>query len=173
MTRCQRGFSLIEILIALGILASAIATIMGGVGTAMSMQSRDEKMLQAVWLANNRMTELQAEIQADIEKKKFPDEKEESGQFDAPMDLFSWKYAIVKVEIPLAGSLGDAAAGGDGEGSAEAGGAVRAILQKILKDISKAVRELKLSVTWIDDEDGKEKSIDITTHIVNLNEDSK
>lgn len=166
LKRDDRGFSLMEILIALGIMASAVATIMGGVGTAMMMQNRDKEMVQAVWLANNKMTEVQADIEADLEKNKFPEEKSETGNFDGNLDKFEWKYELTKVEIPLAGALGGG--GEEGGEGAEAGGATRGILQKILKDISKAVRQLKVTVTWVDDDDGKPREIVLTTHVVNL-----
>ena len=42
------------------------------------------------------------------------------------------------------------------------------VMKTVIKDISKAVRELKLTVMWLDREDEKEKEIVVTTHIVNL-----
>ena len=152
----SHGFSLIEILIALGILAGAMMTTAVAVYSAMDHQTQNEERLQAILLANNKMVEVEAQIEADMEKKKFPQEKEEDGEFEPPFENYKWTYAIKKVEIPLSGQQGNENA------------AARGIMQTIMKDLSKAVRELKVTVSWVDAETEKDKEIILTTHIVKL-----
>jgi len=154
----QCGFSLLEILIAVGILAGAVATVMPQVNVAAMLSVKDNEMLQAVLLANNKMVELEQEINDDMKRGKFPDETTKSGGFDDPFDNYSWEYSIKKVEIPVvdAGSEGQSAVAGS-------------LLKNIMKDISKAVREIKLTVRWgeADNEEDLEKYT-LTTHMVNI-----
>lgn len=151
----DHGFSLLEILIALGVLASSLSILMTGVWTSLKFQTRDEELLQAVFLANNRMAEVELEIEADMEKNKFPDELKKDGEFDSPNDHYKWSYKIRKVEIPMMPQEGE-------------NQILQGVIKAVLKDISKAVREVKLRVFWQDEEDDVEREIVVTTHVVKL-----
>lgn len=155
----KQGFTLIEILMALGIFAGSVAMLMGSVTSAMTVQSRNEERIQAVWLANNKMVEVQNEIEEEIEKKKFPDNKSKSGEFKEPYEKYSWEYNIRKVEIPFSGDIG----GEQGQNPV-----LRGVIQSIVKDISQSVREVKVKVVWEDDELEEQKEVVLTTHVVNL-----
>jgi len=155
MLKNEKGFSLLEILISLGILASSLTIIMTGVWTTLKFQTKDEELLQAIFLANNKMVEIEAQLETDMTKNKFPQEEEETGEFPEPFENYKWAYAIKKVEIPMTGQ----------EGQSQV---MTSVMKTVIKDISKAVRELKLTVMWLDREDEKEKEIVVTTHIVNL-----
>lgn len=181
--RNAKGFSLIELLLAVGILAGAIVGILGGVGTSFVEQVRNEERLKAVWLANNKMTEVQSEILAGIEKGVFPENDEKEGAFDDPNDNYKWSYSVKKVEVPidfnaLGGSATDGAdatastteaATASAEASAAQGmSQISGLLQLVVKDVSKALREVKVTVTWSDSETDEEQTISLTTHMVNM-----
>ena len=158
------AFTLVEILVAVGILAGSVATIMPMVEVSAMLSVEDEKMLRAVTLANNRMVELEMELMADTARGKFPDEMSESGVFGGANGDFSWDIEVTKVEIPMAQDEGG---GGEGE-DAKQSVAVVSALKNIMKDISEAVRELKVTVQWEGREDDIENEFSITTHIVDI-----
>lgn len=152
----EHGFSLLEILIALGILAASLSILMTGVWTSLKFQTRDEELLMAVALAGNKMAEVELELEQEMERGKFPDDLTKEGEFEAPDDLYQWSYMIRKVEIPMMPQEGE-------------NQILQGVIKTVLKDISKAVRELKLRVFWQDTEDDVEREIILTTHIVKLN----
>ncbi|MCP5464601.1 MAG: prepilin-type N-terminal cleavage/methylation domain-containing protein [Deltaproteobacteria bacterium] len=153
----QQGFTLIEILMAVGILATAAISLMGVVTDSADMGAKDEKRLAVTMLAGNKMIELENEFQEDIARGKFPDEAEVAGRFEEPYDQYAWAYSVKKVEIPVM-------EGNDSEKSAAASGAVK----NIMKKLSESVRELKVTVTWGEDDEGKPlESFELTTHLVN------
>lgn len=151
----NRGFSLLEILIALGVLASSLSILMTGVWSSLKFQTRDEEMLRAVHLANNKMAEVELEIEQGMERGLFPDNTSKEGEFEAPFDNYKWSYDTRKVEIPMMQQEGQ-------------NQMLQGVIKTVLKDISKLVRELKLRVYWQDEEDDVEREIVVTTHIVKL-----
>lgn len=159
--RRKSGFTIIEVAFALALLASTAVMIGTGIMSAKLKQNQDEDMLTGVFLANNKMIELETEIDEDIAKNKFPDEIEKTGGFDEPYDIYKWEYHIKKVEIPLAEG------GEDGSSNQIANSGLQAMMQ----NISKAVREVKVKVFWGGDDDNDEKpqEVVLTTHIVDYN----
>ena len=155
-TRLQNasGFSLMEILIAVGILAAAAVTLLSGAATSVQVNNDNEKTLKAVTLATNKMTEIENDIDEDIAKGIFPEDTEKSGKFDDPNAGYSWDYEIRKVEIPLSNDS-------SGQNAIVAG-----VVKNVMKELSKSVRELKLTVTWGEKEE--EQKYVLTTHIVKL-----
>jgi prepilin-type N-terminal cleavage/methylation domain-containing protein len=152
----SKGFTLIEILIAVGIFAAATMVFISSVAKSVEINVEDEIILQVALLANNKMIEVETELQEDITRGKFPDEAAEAGKFEEPYNDFTWEYTIAKVEIPVM-DTGDQSA------------VLASSLKNIMDKISESVREVKLDVVWTDPYDEKhQKKIDITTHIVNL-----
>jgi general secretion pathway protein I len=154
----DRGFSLLEILIAVGILATAMVTLMGAQGSAFLSSARSESLTTAVMLARARMAEVEIEIEKDMEKNKFPDESETNGEFEEPFGDYQWRVSITKVEIPVM------------EAGGEAGALVGDYMQKIMEQISKSVREVKLTIFWGEREAKEEdrQQFSVTTHIVKM-----
>lgn len=156
--KSKTGFSLIEILVAVGILAGAVATLMPAVEVSSMMSVEDEKLFKAATLANNKMVEIEKDLWFDIERGKMPDEKNDTGYFDKPFDDYQWELSIKKVEIPI-----EEAAEGQ-----EQNPSVMNAMKIIMKEIAKAVREVKVTVRWLDRTEEKDNEFSITTHVVDI-----
>ena len=156
----QFGFSLLEVIMAVGIFAVAAATFLPSSASQMEISLNDGRLSKGLIVARNKMTEIEADIDAGLEKNKFPDKEEKTGKFEEPYADYSWEYVVRKVEIPMP------------ESSEASNPMVKGIMQTILKDISKAVREVKLTVRWWDEDDEEadraKKEIVLTTHVVNF-----
>lgn len=187
MTRpAQRGFTLIEIMISLSILAITLVSIYAAQGNSLRASGRAENIQLASILARQKMTEMMLDLQKDLDKGKFPDEgSEEQGTFDPPLDRFRWEFSVKKVDIKVAEDAGQDQPGGadappaPGAGpttstGVEAGktneapeSAMRNMAQMVTKKINESVREISTKVIW--EELGEEQSMVVTTHIAKLN----
>lgn len=158
--RNSAGFSLLEILIAVAILATAAATMAASASSSFLSSERAERITSAAFLARQRMAELEMELEGDMEKDKFPDDVEKQDNFPEPFDDFRWKYTIRKVEIPVMGE-------GDKEGQNVM---VMNYIKNVTEQISKKVREVKVTVFWGDElkPEEEQEHLEVTTHIVNL-----
>ena len=156
----KQGFTLIEIAFSLAILSSAILIIMSGLLTAKVKQNEDEDLLMGVILANNKMVEVELQLEEDMARGKFPDEMSKSGVFEKPFDFFRFEYSIEKIEIPIADAAKD-----DGSSNAMIAQQIKGIMDQV----SENTRELQVKVFWYTDSEAKEKEeIILTTHLVNL-----
>lgn len=149
------GFSLLEVMVAVAILAIALTTLLTFSGNTMIKSGRAERLTIAAMLARQKMADIEIDLEKAKQKKEFPDERSEDGEFDEPFEDYKWKMEIRRVELPAPVS------------EEEGAGSMQAMIGKQLtKEISKTVRELKLTVSW--DDMGEEQSIDVVTHIVKL-----
>lgn len=172
----HKAFTLLEVLIAVGIFAMTVVTIMAQVQKANQISIEDEVQVQLMILAQQKMTEVEQELKRDMIRGKFPDEQSESGSFKDDFKDYKWNYQIRKVEIPV-----------NTEKSDQESAAYSNTLKRGLQDLSDAVRELKVSVTYtnVDEDDlpksdaqpvvvgqkteeGDRYTLTLTTHIVNL-----
>lgn len=149
----RSGFTLLEVMVALAILAFSLTAILGLNASSMMKIGRAQKLTIATMLARQRMAEIEIELEKGIAKNEFPDERSEDGKFDDPFADYGWKMEVRRVELPapIAG---------------EKGSIQDVVGQQLTKEISKTVRELKMSVTWKEGEE--DRSIDLITHIVKL-----
>lgn len=149
----RKGFSLLEVLIAVAILAFSFLTLLNFQGQTMFRVGRAEKMTQAVFLAHQKMGEVLLQLEKEyVQQRVFPDDKSENGEFEEPYEKFQWEWNLRKVEIPAP------------EG--EEGGPMVAMMTMVTNQIKDTVREVKLTIKW--EELGKEKKIDVVTHITKL-----
>lgn len=168
------GFSLLEIMIALSILATSVMSLMAAQGGSFRASERAERITGATFLARAKMTEMEMEFEKDLAKNKFPDDNvEKEGTFDEPYEDYRWKYTIKKVEIPVVNAEGgEEASSGEEEGEEAAGTntLVASYLKNVMEQISKSVRQVQLTIFWGDPElpqDDQPKMM-VTTHWVKL-----
>ncbi len=132
--RSRRGFTLLEVMVALGVLAVSYTALMQSQSASLRLATVGRQMTVATLLARGKM-EL---IEDKLTREGFPDmDQEEEGTFEEEgYPTFRFRYVVKKVELPLGealslllGQQGDAdkAKGGGGGmadmlGSAVAGG---------------------------------------------------
>lgn len=151
----SQGFSLLEILLALGIMAAAVTGILGLFGSGQAMGRRAETVSVATMLARQKMAEVTLDLEKQMREGKLPQDTEHAeGAFDPPFERFRWAKEIRKVELPIPRIQ---------EGKVDL---MQAFLQTISKQIAEAVREVKLTISWTARE--TERTLVVTTHVVNL-----
>lgn len=148
-----RGFTLIEVMVAVSILAISMTALVSFSGNSMIRSGRAEALTVATMLARQKMADIEIELEKGQQKGEFPEEKSEDGQFDEPFEEYRWKMEIQRVELPA-------------PVSGEQGGIQDVVAQQMTKEISNTVRELRLTVLWT--ELGEEQSIDVITHVVKM-----
>lgn len=190
----QRAFTLLEVMVALGLLAAALAATADLAGAALRNHERARDLDAAVLLARARM----AELEERYEDSGFKDhDEDESGDFaeEGRPDV-RWRLQILRPAPNLSadqllgmlvgetGSAGiddlvkklmpsqaAATSGGPTAGASPALAATTALLQAQLTSFGEALkqslREVRLTVAW---PAGKEaRSFTVTTHLVVLN----
>lgn len=152
----SRGFTLLEVMVAMAILAVSLLAILDFQSTAVLTSGRAQSISVATALARHQMAQVILVMEEEMEKGKLPDERSESGDFsDQEFPDYRWEMTLRRVEIP-APPLPE-----------EAGGElVQKIVSNITEQISEATRELTLKVFW--KELDHEESISVTTHLVSL-----
>ena len=153
-----RGFSLLEVMISLAILASSILILYISHSNSVLTSARSENVTLASLLAQEQLTQYLLDIEKDMALGIFPDEKEDGGQFDAPYERFKWEIQIKKVEIPLASASGDGKAQSNVSGSQ--------VAQYASKLIGDGVRFVTIKISWPEGEE--EEFITVSTHVTNM-----
>ena len=123
----QRGFTLLEVMVALAIMVSVLVWISQAHIDATVDTSRAKMMTVATMLARAKMNEIEFELM----REGFSDfEEEECGAFDdesyGGLEKFKWCYSVEKIELPENLDLQRAfglGTGEDGGESAESSGA--------------------------------------------------
>ena len=153
MRKRSAGFTLVEVMVAISILAISLTVLMSFSGNSMIRSGRAEALTVATMLARQRMAETEIELEKGALKGEFPEEKSEEGTFDEPFEDYRWKMEIRRVELPAPPTQ-------------EKGGIQDIVGQQLTKEIGNTVRELKVVVLWT--ELGEEQQIDVVTHIVKM-----
>jgi general secretion pathway protein I len=91
----SRGFSLIELMLAVFILAIGLTGLIRGLTTSLQSSGSSEKQTTAVWLAAGQMELIQAE--------GFLVAGEEEGNFGEAFPQFSWKSIVKESDSDLEG----------------------------------------------------------------------
>lgn len=176
-----RGFTLLEVMVALAILAASLVAISEIVGGALRNHTRARQVDVATILARGKMVELVAQY----ERKGFRDfDESEDGDFDREgHPEVRWKVDVKRPSVQL---------GPDAVLAALAGGktlqdllpppdqapalapfqamfaaSMQALLTRIGEQLKKGVREVRLTVSWQGAGVAPE-SFDVVTHLVVL-----
>lgn len=155
------GFTLLEVLIAMFIMVIAFGSIFSIQSSAIQVTNRAKQTNTVAMLLKNAMVKAELEV----EGKTFEEVgEEESGQFDAPYQDYSWTRKIKELEFPnlVPGGSGDDA----GASEDEATGLIGRLVTKYL---SQAIRQVEVTVRWkkLD----REQSVSASTFWVNLNQE--
>ncbi|MBI4125025.1 MAG: prepilin-type N-terminal cleavage/methylation domain-containing protein, partial [Deltaproteobacteria bacterium] len=122
----SNGFSLLEVMIAVAILAMALLTLINFQGQTMFRVGRAEKLTQATFLAGEKMAEVMLQIEKEyVQQRVFPDDKSDSGSFEEPFENYKWEWRLRTVEIPVP----------EGEGEQEGGGMMTGMMQMVANQI--------------------------------------
>lgn len=192
--RARRGFSLLEVMVALAILTVSMILLAQTQSSAVLLTNEAERVLIASDLARMKMSEVLLEV----ERKGFQvsDVSEEGDfstlgdelldvEFGDELEEYHWEYLVSEVDIQMLGDLASAAqslpsmgAGGEEEGGGvPAGGSPLDMLgglgigpDMITQFLAPYTREVRVRVWW--GEDSKEAEEDgfeviLVTHVIN------
>lgn len=154
--KSSRGFTLLEVLIALAILASGII-VLNSAWSGNNLRIRKSNLYQNVsTLLERKMVELEAKYKA----KPFNEiPEEEEGDFGSDFPLYTWKLKTRDFEMPdLTSALTP-----PGESLDEN---LRTMIKTMTESISKSVKEVKVSV-FVKNKGGKDTEFSVTTYFVN------
>lgn len=173
------GFTLLEVMVALAILAGSLVTISEVVSGALRNHVRARQLEVATLLARGKMAEL--EDRFDSKGFKDFDEGEEGTFEDEGHAEVRWKYELRTPSVALGPDAVLAALTGGEQSKLDEllpsaqqmgplQGMIQATLQAVLTGIGetlkKGVRELRLTVSW---QDGASvESFTVVTHLVNV-----
>ncbi len=153
----QRGFTLLEVMIAMTIMTVAFAAIYTSQSESMILVRKTKERNIAGWLIHNKMVESEHLL----EGKPFTElSKTESEKFKTPFEEYTWKRDIKEIKFPDL----PIASGKDGDGVPEP---VRILAKTLTKFFNSSLREMVITVTW-QRGDGTQQ-ISLTTYLVDLN----
>jgi prepilin-type N-terminal cleavage/methylation domain-containing protein len=154
----QKGFTLLEVMVAIAILAISLLAIYNLQSTSLLGSARAQKIAVCTQLARLKMDRVLIDIEAGIPKGEFPEEKEDAGTFeDDKFPDYGWKLSIKKVQIPAPPTPEGANAD-----------VMTQVFSMISDQLSQATREVKLTVVWRGPDDEEEEGITLTTHVVKM-----
>ena len=167
----NKGFTLLEVMIAMAILILALTALFGHEGVAIQMSDYSNKMSQAVLLGQGKMLDLEHKMLKD--SINVFDNCEEGDFRDVQMARFKWKACTYKIEMDdgaaeqiteqfmslISGFLGGgnigglAGAAGGGANMDKVLGSLTAAIGAIpffLSQLEDKVRKVRLEITWTD-----------------------
>lgn len=194
--RGARGFTLLEVMVALGLLAAALMAIADLTGNALRNHEYARDLSAATLLARGKM----AELEQKYEDEGFRDfDQHDDGDFsDASRPDVRWHVDLIRPDPDLSadqlfslvagtgtdpqalisrvmGSAGGATASGTDQASTSSASPAAALVSRLIQaqlttfgeTLKKSFREMRLTVSW---RDGKAThSFTVTTHLVVLN----
>lgn len=174
----RKGFTLLEVMIAMAILILALTALFGHEGVAIQMSDYSNKMSQAVLLGQGKMLDVEHKLLKD--SIDVYDNCEEGDFRDESMPRFNWKVCTYKIEMDdgaaeaiteqfmslLSGFLGgidpNAAVGAASMLGGDAGQKVANSIQMaigaiplFLQQLEDKVRKVRLEITWADAVDAR------------------
>ncbi|MFL5246252.1 MAG: prepilin-type N-terminal cleavage/methylation domain-containing protein [Myxococcales bacterium] len=189
----KRGFTLLEVMISLAILAVALVALSGLNGGAVQMQAYARRATQATLLLRGKMSDIEEQLQKEG-FSDFSDDKHGTFDDDEGAKDYEWRAEILKPDVQMDASqllqllgAGQGAAGGAAAGAAPQptgaapggvgsltapGSPIAGVLQNqattFLETLKKSVREVRVTVSWKDG--SQERNISASQHVVILPE---
>jgi general secretion pathway protein I len=173
----RRGFTLLEVMVALAILAGSLVAISEVVGGALRNHVRARQLDVATLLARAKMVE----VEADLERKGFRDfDETDEGTFEEEgHPEIRWQLDVLRPSLELGPEAVLAALTGgktlqdllptpeqapqlqqfQGIITAQ----VQTLLTSIGEDLKKGLREVRLTVSWADG--ATQESFEVVTHV--------
>ncbi len=162
--RGQRGFSLLELMIAMTILSASLTWIVVGMARNITAENHAKLITSATFLARSKMNDLED----DLYEKGFGEfEKELTGTFeDKGFARFRWRVVVDKIELPstdqvqsILGKAGDAKALADGKDPAASANTQQSPMNSsvaamsgqfgLVKDVLEGgIRRLTVQILW-------------------------
>ena len=137
------GFTLIEVMIAVGILAIGLGAILIAENNSLDVTFRAKRMTTIAMLAKNALIQAEREISG----KSFTEVKEEDGgQFDAPYQEYRWERKIKEITFPNV--LDQSKAKKDEVSSVDENTA--RVVKIATSYLSKSSREIIVTIKWTD-----------------------
>lgn len=191
--RRRRGFSLLEVVIALSILTVSLVLLVETQSSAVLLTEEAERMITATDLARLKTTEVTLRLEqegfqvADVyESGDFADLGDDllDMEFGPELEDYHWEYLVSEVDIAMIGDLATAAQnlptmGADGEETSGLGGggspmealSALGIGPDMIADfLGPYVREVHVRVWWGEDSEWAEENgteVVLTTHAIN------
>ena len=137
----QKGFTLLEFLIAMALLVFVIAAAYLSQGNSLSSSLRSRNILIATNLARNFISDEELKWEG-VKFEALPEQKE--GKFEAPNAQFKWTLKFTKVDFS---GLSDVLISKTEEGKEDK--AQTAMILKMFQDyMEKSVRRMTVTVEW-------------------------
>ena len=177
----KRAFSLLEVMVALGIIAISISSILSSMAVGASLPHDSKRRMKAVDLSVIKLHEMERKLKKD----GFKDEDvEEQGDFDdEEFKEYRWIARIKKIEIPddiamltklfLGGGDDDVDENGTSKPQSKmdmVAGLLGGFIQELKDTFEESIREIEIEVFWYygaEEEENKEKFI-LTTHVIDF-----
>jgi prepilin-type N-terminal cleavage/methylation domain-containing protein len=192
----RRGFSLLEVMVALAILIGSVALLVESQSAAAIMTFEAERFITATDLAVSKMAEARLLVESegfqvsDIEENgDFSDYGGDARglDFDDQLDGYHWEYSIMEIDLALAGDVAGMMSELDGSGmmggtedsdmAAMGGGdamsqfaAIGMSGEALTEMLAPYFREVRVRVWWGDSADESEedgKEVVLTGHVIN------
>ena len=151
--RNAQGFTLLEVLIALAILALSLGVLLESQASSLSYAGRARDLTIAATLARSKLIDIELHL---FDEGFTENEIEENGSFEEEgWSDYKWSYKISPIQLDLNGlsAMCGLMGGGDGEeGGMEeceaSMGSMGGLMDTFMADISNSIRFVELSVSW-------------------------
>ena len=156
----SKGFTLIEVMIAIGVLAIGFGAILVAENNSLDVTIRAKRMTTVATLAKNAIIQAEREL---VGKTFLEVKKESSGQFEAPYADYHWERKIKEITFP--NILSDNKEKKDEATVSDAN--VEKIVKIATNYLSKSSREITITINW--KEKGENQSFSVSQYWVDLN----
>lgn len=90
----EAGFTLLEVMVALAIVAIALVALLGLSSRTLTVNDRVQHITRATLLAQQRLAEIEAEV------PRRQEDQELQGGFPAPFDAYRWRVSYQDTPLP-------------------------------------------------------------------------